>query len=363
MEPLLLSPLRLRSIEFVNRIVVSPMCQYSAEPGGRPGEWHLVHIGSYALSGPGAIIMEATAVEERGRISHYCTGLWSDDQIANYARIIAFARKYGEAQIGLQLGHAGRKASCDPPSAGGRDIDLEKGGWQTIGPCAEPYPGRRAPTPMTRDDMATVKQSFIQAARRADEAGFDLIELHCAHGYLLNEFLSPLSNLRDDDYGGSLPNRMRYPLEVFKAMRSAWPSGKVLGVRISATDWAPGGWDTGDSVIFAAELAKLGCDYICTSSGGVVPEQTIKVGRGYQVPFADAVRKGANIPTMAVGMIEDARQAEDILSAGSADFVAMARGMLNNPRWAWHAAEQLGGRAPFPIPYGRARPWMSARRP
>ncbi|WP_454620994.1 NADH:flavin oxidoreductase/NADH oxidase [Bradyrhizobium cenepequi] len=354
----LFSPFSLRSLQLDNRIVVSPMAQYSALEGGIAGDWHLMHIGSLAVSGPGLIIMEATAVQPCGRVSPVCLGLWSDDQIGGLRRVIDFARAHGTTKIGIQLAHAGRKASVAPPWLTGKELSSAEGGWATVGPSSTPYPGRRAPAALDAAALASLKDDYVAATRRALQAGFDLLELHCAHGYLLNSFLSALSNDRTDAYGGDIAGRMRFPLEVFKAIRAAWPEHLPLGVRISATDWVDRGWDINDSVLFAKELKAIGCDYITPSSGGVVPEQKITVGRGYQVPFSAAIREGAGIATMAVGMIEDGQHAEEILDAGAADLIAIGRGMTYDPRWSWHAAEKLGQRAAFPPQYARSHPSM-----
>lgn len=354
----LFSPFSLRDLTLDNRIVVSPMAQYSAENGGVAGDWHLMHIGALAVSGPGLIIMEATGVQPSGRVSPVCLGLWSDDQIAGLRRVTDFSHRHGTAKIGIQLAHAGRKASVAPPWLRGRELGVDEGGWNTVGPSTTPYPDRRSPTALDATALAALKDDYVAATHRAALAGFDLIELHCAHGYLLNSFLSALSNDRNDRYGGDIGGRMRYPLEVFAAVRKAWPERLPLGVRISATDWVDGGWTIEDSIVFAKELKALGCDYITPSSGGVVPEQKITVGRGYQVPFAAAIRKQADIATMAVGMIEDGAHGEEILADGSADLIAVGRGMTYNPRWAWHAAEKFTETAAFPRQYARSHPSM-----
>jgi 2,4-dienoyl-CoA reductase-like NADH-dependent reductase (Old Yellow Enzyme family) len=317
-----------------------------------------MHIGGLAVSGSSLVIMEATGVQACGRVSPACLGLWSDEQIGGLRRVTDFTHARGSAKIGIQLAHAGRKASVATPWNGGREVGVDDGGWQTIGPSSTPYPGRSIPTALDAAALNAVKNDFVAATRRALRAGFDLIELHCAHGYLLNSFLSVLSNDRTDGYGGSFANRMRYPLEVFSAVRAAWPEDLPLGVRISATDWVAGGWDIEDSVAFAAELKSLDCDYITPSSGGVVPEQKIASGPGYQVPFAAAIRRQANIPTMAVGMIEDGPHGERILADGDADLIAIGRGMTYDPSWAWHAAEKLGDKAPFPPQYARSQTSM-----
>lgn len=354
----LFSPFSLRGLELDNRIVVSPMAQYSALDGGIAGDWHLMHLGAFAVSGPGLIIMEATGVQPCGRVSPACLGLWSDAQIEGLRHLVDFTQAHGTAKIGIQLAHAGRKASVAPPWLPGGELGPEQGGWQTVGPTGTPYPGRRAPRALDAAALGELKNDYVAATKRAIQAGFDLLELHCAHGYLLNSFLSALSNDRTDGYGGNIANRMRYPLEVFSAIRAAWPDHLPLGVRISATDWVDGGWTIDDSVTFAKELKAVGCDYVTPSSGGVMPEQKITVGRGYQVPFSTAIRQQAGIPTMAVGMIEDGLHAEEILTEGSADMIAIGRGMTYDPRWAWHAAEKLGEHALFPPQYARSHPSM-----
>jgi 2,4-dienoyl-CoA reductase-like NADH-dependent reductase (Old Yellow Enzyme family) len=358
MSSRLFSPFSLRGLELDNRIVVSPMAQYSAVEGGVAGDWHLMHIGSLAVSGPGLIIMEATAVQPGGRVSPVCLGLWSDDQIAGFRRVIDFARAHSTTKIGIQLAHAGRKASVAPPWLSGKELSAAEGGWATVGPSPTSYPGRQIPAALDEAALASLTNDYVEAARRAFKAGFDLLELHCAHGYLLNSFLSPLSNARTDDFGGDIKGRMRFPLAVFKAIRAAWPDKLPLGVRISAIDWVERGWDIEDSIVFAKELKALGCDYVTPSSGGVVPEQKITVGPGYQVPFSAAIRERAGIATMAVGMIGDGHHAEQILDSGAADLIAIGRGMTYDPRWSWHAAEKLGQTAGFPPQYARSHPSM-----
>ncbi|WP_083387362.1 NADH:flavin oxidoreductase/NADH oxidase [Salinicola sp. MIT1003] len=352
----LFKPYKMRELLIDNRIVVSPMAQYSADNEGRAGDWHFMHLVNLAVSGAGLLILEATAVEPRGRVSPNCLGLWSDTHIPRLQRIIEFARCHGTTKLGIQLAHAGRKASVCPPWLGGKGLLPDEGGWELIGASDLPYPGRPTPLPLDDAGLLEIKQRYIEAAMRAEKLGFDLIELHCAHGYLLNSFLSPLSNSRNDKYGGDIEGRMRYPLEVFRAVRAVWPEHKPLGVRISATDWVQGGWDTKDSVIFARELKELGCDYIATSSGGISPDQKITVYSGYQVPFAEQVRHEAGVPTMAMGHIMHGPQANEILSLGQADLIAIGRGMTYNPRWAWHAAEALEAEVSFPPQYARSSP-------
>jgi 2,4-dienoyl-CoA reductase-like NADH-dependent reductase (Old Yellow Enzyme family) len=353
----LFSPISLRELTLDNRIVVSPMCQYSARDGSAT-EWHLMHLGQFSVSGPGLVMVEATGVEARGRISYGDLGLYADDNEVALGRVIAFCRKYGQSRLGLQLAHAGRKASDHLPwEEPDRPLAPAEGAWPTVGPSPVSYgEGWPPPQALDREGLAAVKQAFVRATRRAARLDVDLVELHAAHGYLLHEFLSPLSNHRADDYGGSRENRMRFPLEVFDAMRQAWPAPKPMGVRISATDYAEGGWDIEDSVVLAAELHKRGCDYIDVSGGGLVPWQKIPLGPGYQVPFAARIRQEVGITTMAVGLITQSRQAEEIIARGQADLVALARGMLYDPRWTWHAAEELGAEINYPPQYRRCHP-------
>jgi len=342
--PPLFAPLKLRELTLENRIIVSPMCQYSATGNdGSPTDWHHVHLGGLAMSGASLVFAEATAVEAVGRISPSDTGLYSDDNERAWKRVVDVAHTWGTAKIGIQLAHAGRKASCAEPWAGNKQLALDKGGWSTSAPSALPfYDDDRAPVALDVQGLARVRSAFAAAARRAHKCGFDVVELHNAHGYLLHEFLSPLSNKRSDDYGGSLANRMRFPLEVFSAMRDALPAGFPLGVRVSCSDWVDGGWSVDDTVAFAKELKARGCDFIDCSSGGNSPSAKIAVGPGYQVPFAARVKKDAGVTTVAVGMITEAQQANDIVARGDADCVALARAMLWDPRWGWHAAEKLG---------------------
>jgi 2,4-dienoyl-CoA reductase-like NADH-dependent reductase (Old Yellow Enzyme family) len=353
----LFSPLTLRSLTLSNRIVVSPMAQYSAD-NGLANQWHLMHLGNLSIGGAGLVITEASSVEPRGRVSDRCLGIWSDDHLQALEPAIVFCRRHGAAKLGMQLMHSGRKGSVAVPWKKHVTLDEGSGGWRTVSPSDVPYPRRPAPVALDTDALAHVRESFADAARRANKLGFDLLEIHNAHGYLLHSFLSPFANHRNDTYGGSLENRMRYPLEVFDAVRDAWPAEKPLGVRISVTDWVDGGWTPDDSVAFARALKAKGCDYICASSGGSVPEQSIPVGPGYQVPLAEKVRREAGIPTIAVGLITEPEQAERILADGSADLVALGRGMLYDPRWAWHAAAQLGEEVYFPPQYERSHPSM-----
>lgn len=353
--PILFTPYDLRGLRLDNRIVVSPMGQHSAEDGFA-NDWHLAHLGQLAVSGAGLLITEAAAVDPRGRISPGCLGIWSDEHVAGYRRIIDFARTHGRTKMGIQLGHSGRKGSVSQSWFGQKSLADEDGGWEIFNPSPLAYPGRKTPTQISRETLDEVVGQFADAARRSHEAGFDLIELHAAHGYLIHAFLTPILNQRTDDYGGSLENRMRFGLDVFRAIRAAFPAEKPIGVRVSATDWIDGGWTPEDTVAFARELKALGCDYICASTGGVAPEQQIPVGPLYQAGFAETIRREAGIATMAVGLITQAQEAESVLADGKADLVALGRAMLYNPRWPWHAAEALGVQAFYPLPYDRAHP-------
>lgn len=353
---LLFSPFKLRSVELANRIVVAPMCQYSASDG-TVGDWHLMHLGQFAVSGAGAIFVEATGVEPEGRITPGCVGLYSDDNEEALARVLHFCRGNGPARLGIQLAHAGRKASSRVPWKGGTPLPAEEGAWQTVAPSAIPFAGNwHTPQALDGAGLKRVKAAFVQAAERARRLGFDMIEVHAAHGYLLHQFLSPISNRRTDSYGGSPENRMRFPLEVFEAVRGVWPEDRALGVRFSATDWIEGGWDLEGSIAFAQALKQRGCDFVDVSSGGLSPAQQIVNGAGYQTGFAAEVRRATGLATIAVGRITDPVQAETILRTGQADMVALARGMLFDPRWPWHAAVTLGGQATFPPQYQRAHP-------
>lgn len=353
---ILFSPITLGRQMLDNRIVISPMCQYSADEG-RATDWHRIHLGHLALSGAGLMFIEATAVSPEGRISPDDLGLWSDDTEAALADVLRSVRKYSGIPIAIQLAHAGRKASTPVPWAGGAFITVADGGWQTVAPSALPYGADDTP-PIALDDagLARIRNDFATAAQRAQRLGINVIELHAAHGYLLHQFLSPLSNTRDDRYGGTLENRMRFPLEVFDAIRAAVPDDMPVGIRISATDWVDGGWDIDQSIAFARELQRRHCTFIDVSGGGLSPLQNIPVGPGYQVTFAERIRHETGLPTIAVGLITDPEQAETILASGQADMVALARGMLYDPRWPWHAAAQLGARAHAPKQYVRSQP-------
>ncbi|MDL4915962.1 MAG: NADH:flavin oxidoreductase/NADH oxidase [Enterobacterales bacterium endosymbiont of Blomia tropicalis] len=339
-----------------NRIVIAPMCQYSAD-AGKATAWHRIHLGQLAFSGAGLMIIEATAVEDIGRISPQDLGLWNDDTEAALRTILEDIRQYSPIRIGIQLGHAGRKASCAAPWAGGKQLSEDAGGWQTIAPSSLAYSEEEnPPCAMSNDDLHRVKTAFVESAQRAVRLGIELIEIHAAHGYLLHQFLSPLSNKRTDEFGGCLENRMRFPLEVFKAVREAVPDTIPVGVRISATDWVDGGWDVTQSIAFSKQLALLKSAYIHVSSGGLSQQQKITIKAGYQVPFARDIRQQINIPVIAVGLITEPQQAESLLQNGEADLVALARGILYDPRWPWHAAAELQSKVQVPPQYLRSEP-------
>jgi 2,4-dienoyl-CoA reductase-like NADH-dependent reductase (Old Yellow Enzyme family) len=352
----LFSEFRLRDLTLANRVVVSPMCQYSAVEGSA-SDWHLIHLGHLALGGAGLLCVEATAVEAVGRITPGCLGLYSDDNERALAGVVTAVRQHSPIKLGIQLAHAGRKGSSDVPWRGGALLPPEQGGWQPVAPSAlAQRPDEPAPAALDQAGLARVRAAFVAAARRADRLDFDAIELHAAHGYLLHEFLSPIANQRADEYGGTRERRMRFPLEVFDAVRAAWPEHKPLGVRVSATDWVAGGWDIEDTVALARALKARGCDWIDCSSGGVSSQQQVATAPGYQVPFARRIRAETGIATMAVGLITDPRQADAIVANGDADLVALARAMLYDPRWAWHAAATLGASADAPPQYWRCAP-------
>jgi NADPH2 dehydrogenase len=352
----LFSPIELRSLALANRIMVAPMCQYSAVDG-EANDWHFTHINTLALSGAAMFCIEATAVEAVGRITPGCLGLWNDATEAALKPILSSLRRHSKTAVAMQLAHAGRKGSSHKPWDGGQQIPVAGGGWQTEGPSALPHKDGEAP-PLAFDarGLARVRDAFVAATRRAERLGIDALELHCAHGYVLHQFLSPISNARSDQYGGSLQNRLRYPLEVFDAVRAAFPADKPIGVKVSATDWVEGGWDLAQTIEFARELKKRGVDWIDASSGGVSPKQKIPLSPGYQVPFAQGIRDATGVTTMAVGLITEPKQAEEIVASGKADLVALARGMLYDPRWGWHAAAELGGQVEAPPQYWRSQP-------
>ena len=354
--PSLFEPLRLRTIQLRNRIGVSPMCQYSSKEG-IANDWHLVHLGSFAAGGAGLVMAEATAVSPEGRITPGCAGIWGDQHIEPLARINRFIKGQGSVP-GIQLAHAGRKGASSLPQDGGGHLNENSGGWPTVGPSAIPFGGNldKIPRAATEADIGSLQGAFVAAARRALAAGYELIELHGAHGYLVNEFLSPISNLRTDRYGGSFENRVRFLIETVRAVRAEWPEWLPLVVRLSCTDWVPGGWDVEQSVELARCLKSEGVDLVDCSSGGNVHHAKIPVSPGYQVPFAERIRREAGIATAAVGMITEPVQADDIVSQGKADLVLLAREMLRDPHWPLSAARRLkrSGQITPPIQYARA---------
>jgi 2,4-dienoyl-CoA reductase-like NADH-dependent reductase (Old Yellow Enzyme family) len=353
----LFDPWRLGALSLANRIVVAPMCQYSAVDGV-VGDWHQMHLGQMAVSGAGLLILEATAVEARGRITNGCLALHDDAQEQALTRLLASLRRYSPVKLAIQLAHAGRKASSRAPWDGGTQLtSKEAGSWPAVAPSALPHSaGEDAPLALDAAGQQRVRQAFVDAALRAVRAGFDGLELHAAHGYLLHQFLSPLANQRDDAYGGSLENRMRFPLEVFDAVRAAVPAPVPVWVRVSATDWVEGGWDLPSTVAFSQALKARGCAAIHVSSGGASPLQRITLGPGYQVPFAETVKAEVGLPTIACGLITEPAQAEQIVAEGRADAVALARAMLYDPRWPWHAAAALGAQVDVPHQYWRSQP-------
>jgi len=351
----LFSPLKIRDVTFRNRIAVSPMCQYSCSDGFAT-DWHLVHLGSRAIGGAALVMAEATSVEDRGRITPGDLGIWKDEHIAPLARAASFVKQHG-AIPGIQIAHAGRKASCHVPWKGGALIPENAGGWRIVAPSAIPFhPSDPAPDALDRAGIQTIVSAFAAAAVRALRAGFEVLEIHGAHGYLAHEFLSPLSNSRSDEYGGSFENRIRFVLDVAAAVRNVWPERLPLFVRISATDWAEGGWNVDESVQLAAKLKPLGVDLIDCSSGGLIPNAKVTLGPGYQVPFAERIRREGGVLTGAVGMITEAQQADEIIREGKADLILLARGFLRDPYWPLHAARTLGRDAEPPIQYQRAFP-------
>ena len=354
---LLFQPLDIGGLRLANRIVVAPMCQYSAVDGSAT-DWHLIHLGQLAESGAGLLTIEATAVTEDGRITAGDLGLYSDANEAALARVLDAVRPHATTRIGIQLAHAGRKASSRVPWEGGTQVPLgDPGSWLAVAPSALAHaPGEQAPAALDATGLARVRDAFAAAAARAARLGLEFLELHCAHGYLLHEFLSPLANRREDAYGGSLENRMRFPLEVFDAVRAAFPPERPVWVRVSATDWVEGGWDGADTVAFVRALKARGCAAVHASSGGVSPLQKIPLKPGYQVPYARRLKEEVGLPTIAVGLITEPAHAESILAAGEADAVALARAMLYDPRWPWHAAATLGATVQAPPQYWRSQP-------
>ena len=356
MTSALFSPIKLASLELPNRIVVAPMCQYSADDGVG-NDWHITHLGMLANSGAGMLVIEATHVERRGRITHGCLGLYSDACEAALERIVYHCHHIGTAKMCIQLAHAGRKASSQRPWEGAKALTAAEDAWPTVGPSAVPFgPGWHTPAAMTEDDMAKVNAAFTDAAKRSLRIGFDAIELHFAHGYLLHSFVSPFSNKRNDQYGGSFEGRMRFPLEVTRSVRAAVPRHVPLGARITGTEWLDGGLNGDDAVAMARALKEAGLDYIDVSSGNITPDSRWPSDPGFNVPIAERVRREAGIATRVVGMIAAAKQAEDIVASGKADMVAMARAFLDDPHWGWHAAYALGADVPRPSQYARTSP-------
>lgn len=356
-RPVLFEPLDVAGMPLRNRIVIAPMCQYSAVDGNMT-DWHLIHLGQLALSGAALLTIEATAVLPEGRISYADVGLWNDDNEAAMRGILDSIRRWSDIPIAIQLAHAGRKASTDLPWNGGAQIAPEREhGWQTEAPSAVPFAeGEHRPVALDRAGLARIRDAFAASAVRAARLGLDAVQIHAAHGYLLHEFLSPLSNHRRDEYGGSLENRIRFPLEVYDAVRAAFPAERPVTVRVSGTDWVEGGWTIEETAIFAQALEARGAAAIHVSSGGLDPRQQIPVGPSYQVPLARAVKKAVNIPVVAVGLITDFDQAEAIVGTGDADLIALARGILYDPHWPWHAAAHLGAQVKAPKQYLRSQP-------
>ena len=348
---ILFSPLQLRSVTFPNRVFVSPMCQYSSE-NGMPNEWHFVHLGSRAIGGAALVCVEAAGVTPEGRITPWDAGIWSQAHADAWRPIAQFIRAYGSVPA-IQIAHAGRKASCNKPWAGGKPLAPAEGGWETLGPSAIAFGHYHVPRAMTIPEIRATVADFERAARFSLDAGFDVVEIHGAHGYLLHSFCSPLSNLRTDEYGGTLEGRIRLPLEVARAVRAAWPDDKPVLYRVSATDWYDGGWDLAQTMALCRELKAIGVDLVDCSSGGNIHDQKIVLGPGYQVPFAAAIRRDASVPTAAVGLITEAVQAEQIVAHGQADAVVLARALLRDPYWPRHAARTLGVAMPWPDQYKR----------
>ncbi len=362
MTSVLFTPLRLAGLELENRIVVSPMCQYSADDGAA-SDWHMTHLGMLANSGAGLLVVEMTDVERDGRITPGCLGLYSDACETALARVIKHCRRIGSAKIAIQLAHAGRKGSTSRPWEGGQPFKPGNGAWETIAPSAVPFgEGWPAPRAMTADDMTRVREAFVSAAKRALRIGFDAIEMHMAHGYLLHSFVSPISNKRTDGYGGKLEARMRFPLEVAKAVRAVVPKATPIAARMTGSDWMEGGLTPDDAVAFAKALKGAGLDYVDVSSGGIALETKPPAEPGFNAPIAERVRREAGIPARTVGLIFRPEQAEAIVASGKADMVALARAMLDDPHWAWHAAIELGAEVKRPPQYQRTGPkfWPGA---
>jgi 2,4-dienoyl-CoA reductase-like NADH-dependent reductase (Old Yellow Enzyme family) len=353
MTPKIFSPLELGGITLPNRIVVSPMCQYCADDGSM-NDWHFVHLGHLAYSGAGLLMVEATHVTREGRITHGCSGLYSDNNEAALKKTLDHCRRLSKNPIGIQIGHAGRKGSSQVPWEGREFLKADQSPWQTVAPSALPFSdGWHVPRELAEPEISGLVDAFAASAERARRIGFDVLELHSAHGYLLHQFLSPLSNRRTDAYGRE---RMKFPLQVARAVREAWPKERALGARISGSDWMEGGLGPEDAAAYARELERAGFDYVCVSSGSIVGRARIDVKPGYQVGFAQKVKSAVAMKVRAVGMIADPAHAESIVAEGKADMVAMARAFLDNPRWVWHAAERYGITLDYPPQYARARP-------
>jgi 2,4-dienoyl-CoA reductase-like NADH-dependent reductase (Old Yellow Enzyme family) len=361
MSATLFSPFELGSLKLANRIIISPMCQYSAVDGSASA-WHRTHIGNLSLSGASLMLLEATAVEAAGRITPQCLGLYSDANEQALAGVLDEVRQFSDMPIGIQLSHAGRKGSSAPPWLGGSLIAAENGGWRTHAPSALSHADDETlPLALDRAGMERILDAFVASARRAERLDLAAIELHFAHGYLLHQFLSPIANQRSDEYGGSLENRMRFPLEVYDAVRAIWPAAKPLGVRVSATDWVDGGWEIEQTIELARRLNERGCDWIDVSTGGLSPRQNIPLAPHYQIPFARAVREATGMKTIGVGLITDAAEADKVIRDGDADLIALARAVLWDPRWPWHAAAALGAMVKAPQQYWRCEPRGAGR--
>jgi len=359
MPSALFTPIRLRDLTLTNRIVISPLCQYSAVEGtAQP--WHWMHLGHFAVSGAALVILEATAVSAVGRISPQCLGLYSEENESALTRLLADVRRFSNTPMGIQLNHAGRKASTRPTWElwKGHGVPAEEGGWRPVGPSAEAFTtGWQVPEELDHAGLARIRDEFVASTRRAERCGFDWIEIHCAHGYLLHEFFSPLTNHRTDEYGGSAEKRARFPLEVAQAMREAWPAHKPLGVRITGEDWVPGGLTLDDAVALAGALRDIGIDYVTPSAGNIAPGMKIpQVGPGYLVPFSERIKRETGITTMTVGMIVEAHQANDIVASGKADMIAIGRAIMDDPRWPWHVAAKLGEKIAVAPQYARSTP-------
>ncbi|MRG71156.1 oxidoreductase [Alphaproteobacteria bacterium HT1-32] len=352
----LFEPIELRGLTIPNRIVVEPMTQFSADDGVA-GDWHIMHLGQFAVSGAGMVLSESCYIEAIARNNPSCLSIYTDEQEAGVGRVCSFFRNRGSAAFGVQLCHGGRKASSRPHWEGGGKLGVDEGGYEAVAPSAIPIKeGWPAPRELSLTEIQAIIGMFADSAVRAARAGCHVVELHGAHGYLIHEFLSPITNRRTDKYGGSLENRMRFGLEIFEAVRAVWPDDKPLGIRISATDWVSGGWDLESSVIFAKRLDEMGCDFIDVSSGGLSPDQKIESGPGYQTGFAARIKSEVKMKVITVGQITEARQAETILRTGQADMIGLARIMLFNPRWPWQAAQELGADAIYAKQYERAHP-------